>query len=344
MFHPDPEIDDIVAGFLAIQARAATEQHRAPARASHAKGVWVNASFTVLDLAAEGVPSAHAARLARGIFARPQTFPSMVRLCNSSPFVESDWEPDVRGLSFSVDLRESWLEGRSPADRQDFSLSSAPVMPFNDLRSYRVNAALQGASSTAVALGSMSFEDQQVYAATQQRLMQQKRQPIRPYQKLRYWSTTPYRHGESEVIKYSVIPRPANPAARLDRRRRDALSDELQRHLRYDDLMSEFDFALQFLDTAAMTYRGRQRDAGFWIENAAVEWPESQAPFHAVARLCFLPHSGQREPAPAQAYFDVQTNALPEHAPLGRVNLARCAVYAASRAVRLGKDPRMCHD
>ena len=40
-----------------------------------------------------------------------------------------------------------------------------------------------------------------------------------------------------------------------------------------------------------MTYQGKRRDANFWIENAAVEWPETQAPFHTVARLTLLPQS-----------------------------------------------------
>jgi hypothetical protein len=47
-----------------------------------------------------------------------------------------------------------------------------------------------------------------------------------------------------------------------------ALQDELIRHLEQNTKMSGFDFGLQFLDTARMTYSGRRRDAGFWIENA----------------------------------------------------------------------------
>ena len=57
------------------------------------------------------------------------------------------------------------------------------------------------------------------------------------------------------------------------------------RHLETDTVMSCFDFGLQLLDPQVMTYWGRRRDANFWIENASVEWKESQAPFHTVARL-----------------------------------------------------------
>ena len=52
--------------------------------------------------------------------------------------------------------------------------------------------------------------------------------------------------------------------------------------------MSSFDFGVQFLDADRMTYWGKHHDADFWIENASVEWNESEAPFHTVARLTLL--------------------------------------------------------
>jgi hypothetical protein len=47
-------------------------------------------------------------------------------------------------------------------------------------------------------------------------------------------------------------------------------------------------FGVQFLDAARMTYWGKHQDTSFWIENASVEWKESEAPFHNVARLTLL--------------------------------------------------------
>ena len=55
--------------------------------------------------------------------------------------------------------------------------------------------------------------------------------------------------------------------------------------------MSSFDFGVQFLDTESMLYQGKRRDAAFWVENAAVEWPEAQSPFHTLARLTLAPES-----------------------------------------------------
>ena len=60
------------------------------------------------------------------------------------------------------------------------------------------------------------------------------------------------------------------------------LQDELVRHVNEDEQMSEFAFALQFLEPGTMTHDGRTQEASFWVENAAVEWNERESPFHVV--------------------------------------------------------------
>ena len=92
---------------------------------------------------------------------------------------------------------------------------------------------------------------------------------------------------------------------------------ELIRHLNEDATMSSFDFGLQFLDADHMTYQGKRRDANFWIENAAVEWPEAQAPFHTVARLTLLAKSELSADACEAAYIDVARNSTADSAPVG---------------------------
>ena len=157
------------------------------------------------------------------------------------------------------------------------------------------------------------------------------------YQRRRYWSTVPFRHGPTDVIKYSATPCASNPAGDLARYDPNALQDELVRHLETDTQMSCFEFGLQFLDTEAMTYWGRHRSASFWIENASVEWKESQAPFHTVARLTLLPKS-QLPPATCEAWhIDVTENSTPDSAPVGSINRARWRAEAASRKARLGR-------
>ena len=168
------------------------------------------------------------------------------------------------------------------------------------------------ASSPARGLWSLPFRDKLVFARTMMKAKLQTRQPLRPYQQLRYWSNVPFRHGATDVVKYSASPCAGNPARPLQANNPNALQDELIRHLNEDATMSSFDFGLQFLDTEKMTYRGKRRDADFWIENASVEWKETQAPFHTVGRLTLLPRSQLSADASAAMYIDVTENSTPD--------------------------------
>ena len=325
----DAEIDAIARGFLALQARAAAAQCRPLARGTHAKGICLRAVLEVLDVRA-GRGAALGARLATGIYSRPGRYPATVRFANSDPYVKADSVTDVRGASFAVELPSS--AGGPP--RQDFSLQSAPTLPFNDVRAFAVFARVLGGRNEAIAIASLPFRDQLAFAETRMRILQQQRQPVRPYQQLRYWSNVPFRHGPVDIVKYSLTPGTANPARALDRRNPNALRDELLRHVNEDALMSTFDFGLQFLDVMTMTHQGTRRDANFWIENAAVEWPERQAPFHTVARLTLLPHSGLSSEVCDAMYIDVTGNSSASSAPVGEINRARWYVETASRKAR----------
>ena len=86
-----------------MQAKAAAKQHRPLGRGTHVKGVCARAQFEVFDVTA-GRDRALAARLAKGIFAKPGVYPATVRFANADPNKNSDFKPDVRSLSFSVDL------------------------------------------------------------------------------------------------------------------------------------------------------------------------------------------------------------------------------------------------
>jgi hypothetical protein len=332
----EAEIAEIVGGFLALQARTATEEGRPLHRGVHAKGICVKGVFEVLDVAA-GRPPALAARLARGIYLQPGAYPATVRFSNADAGLNADWKPDLRGLAFSVELAGS---GCAPAGarvaRQDYSLQSAPTSLFNDVRALVVFAKVFGAPNQTVALASLPFRDQLIFAHTMAGVRQHTRQPVRPYQQLRYWSAAPFRHGPEDVVKYSAWPAAPNSARQLEKRNPDALRDELIRHLHEDATMSSFDFGLQLLDPDHMTYQGKRRDAAFWIENAAVEWPEAQAPFHTVARLTLVPKSQLCAEAGAAAHIDVARHTAADSAPLGGINRMRSHAVAACQRARLG--------
>jgi hypothetical protein len=221
--------------------------------------------------------------------------------------------------------------------RQDLSMQSATTLPINDLHAFVVMVKVLTASSPVRGLWSLPFKNKLVFARTMIKAQLQTRQRVRPYQQLRYWSNVPFRHGATEVIKYSASPSADNSARPLQTNNPNALKDELIRHLNEDATMSSFDFGLQFLDTEKMTYRGQRRDTEFWIENPSVEWKETQAPFHTVGRLTLLPRSQLSADESGAMHIDVTENSTPDSMPIGAVNRARWQAELASRKARMGK-------
>jgi len=326
--------EEIVERILLMQANAAAKQHRPLCRGTHAKGVLARAQFEVFDVAV-GRDRALAARLAKGIFARPGIYPATVRFANSDSHVNSDFKADVRSMSFFVDLTcNRTAVPAAGGERQDFSLQNATTLPLNDAQAFLATMKVLTASNPAKGLLSLSLRDELRVLRTLLLTELQERQPLKPYQQLRYWSTVPFRHGPVDVVKQSATPSPSNSSRPLQKTNPDALQDELVRHLNEDSTMSSFDFGLQFLDTTEMTYWGKRRDASFWIENASVEWKEAQAPFHNVARLTLEPSSQLSRDVGETTYFDVTMNATPDSAPLGSINRARWPGEVASRRAR----------
>ncbi len=332
------DIEAIVQTTLQVQARAAAQQNRPLARGTHAKGVCARAQFEVLDVRVRRDPEL-AARLAKGIFATPGVYPAVVRWGNADSKKNSDFKPDVRSMSFSVDLtRGGEAAAGTNGGRQDFSLQNAPPLPINDSPAFAAIMKVLAASSPLAGLWSLGFKDKLRAVRVLTLAQKQSGQKIRPYQQLRYWSNVPFRHGPVDVVQYSAIPSPVNLARPLQKSNPKGLQDELVRHLNEDGRMSSFDFAVQLLDASKMTYWGKRQDANFWIENASVKWNEAEAPFHTVARLTLLPQSHLAPDAAEATYFDVTGHSTADSTPLGSINRARRYGEDASRKARLHLD------
>jgi hypothetical protein len=329
------DIEQITEKSLLLQANAAAKQHRPLGRGTHAKGVCARAQFEVLDVAAGRSPQL-AARLAKGIFARPGVYPAIVRFGNADPSKNSDFKADVRSLSFSVDLtRNGTTVSDANVDRQDFSMQNATTLPINDSPAFLAIMNLLTASNPAVGLWSLPFKDKLRVLRTLALVQVQAHQKIKPYQQLRYWSTVPFCHGPTDVVKHSATPSPDNPARPLQRSNPNGLQDELIRHLNEDNKMSSFDFGVQFLEPDRMTYWNKRHDANFWIENASIEWNEAEAPFHTLARFTLLSKSQLQADEAEAIYFDVTGHSMPDSTPVGSINRARQPAEVASRKARL---------
>jgi len=214
-------------------------------------------------------------------------------------------------------------------------MQNATTLPINDSPAFLAIMKLLTASNPAAGLLSLSLKDKLRVLRTLLLVQVQTHQAIKPYQQLRYWSNVPFRHGRVDVVKYSASPSPDNLSGPLQRKNPDGLQDELIRHVQEDSKMSSFDFGVQFLDTDRMTYWGKRLDASFWIENASVEWNESEAPFYTVGRLTLLSKSHFSPEETEGTYFDVTGNSSSDSTPLGSINRARQPAEVASRKARL---------
>src|SRR5947199_2514894 len=149
------DIEEIAKKSLLMQTNAAKTQHRSLCRGTHASGVCVRAQFEIFDVTV-GYASELAVRLARGIFARPGTYPAVVRFANADSNVNSDFKPDVRSLSFSVDLAQMADERYA---RQDFSMQNASTLPINDSPAVVATIKLLTASNPIAGLWSLPLKD-----------------------------------------------------------------------------------------------------------------------------------------------------------------------------------------
>src|SRR6266481_7759768 len=142
------DIEAIAEKSLLMQANAAAQQHRPLCRGTHASGVCVRAQFEIFDLTVDRAPEM-AARLAKGIFAKPGAYPAVVRFANADSNVNSDFKPDVRSLSFSVDLSRDGTAAVGGSSRQDFSMQNATTLPINDSPAFLATTKVLTASNPA---------------------------------------------------------------------------------------------------------------------------------------------------------------------------------------------------
>jgi hypothetical protein len=138
----------------------------------------------------------------------------------------------------------------------------------------------------------------------------------------RYWSTTPYRFGDTEM-KFSARPcSPASPFA--ETAAPNFLRENMRKHLAQSEAC--FDFLVQL----------RQLPTEMPIEDPTIEWSEKDAPFIPVARIT-IPVQAFNSPeqlAFCENLSFTPWHAIPEYRPLGGINRVRKTVYETISRVR----------
>lgn len=266
----------------------------------------VRAQFTVLDT----IAPEHRV----GLFALPHTYDASIRFASASS--QSDREKDVRGMALRVSgvAGENLTPGQS---HQDFVLNSHPVMVVPNTKEFLELLKAMDAGGIR----------QVTYFLTHPRAAMigfQARQQPSSHLDIPYWSTTPYLFGSGRAVKYIVrpcaAPSASQPPAVTDTYLTDALRERLQKG------EACFDFGIQ-LQTDARKMP---------IEDATVEWKETDAPWHILARIRVPQQSvgGSEEQRLCEETAFNPWHCLAEHRPLGGMNRSRREIYRAMAEFR----------
>lgn len=277
--------------------------------------------------------------LAQGLFAHDRTYPVMARFSNAASQAQPDALPDGRGLAIKVlDVNGEMLpDDPSPRAAQDFVMINHPVFFARNVNDYlRLEQVLVQADDNplATAEGALTGGDWNPLnwhwreVLTVARIAGQL--PTHPADQT-YFSMAPIRFG-NYVAKYRAKPLGDRHESYLKLIQQlgthaDALRLALETTLRTQEVLFEFQVQL------------RTSEASMPIEDATIEWPESESPYRTVAHL-LLPRQ-EIEPLRRQSeYQNLAFNvwhALAAHRPLGGINRVRRRVYPISATWRQTK-------
>jgi hypothetical protein len=285
-------------------------------RALHAKAnLGVEAELAVL-----AVPE-HARA---GLFASPATYPAYVRFSNGAGARQPDGAPDVRGVAIKVvgAPGKKIIPGLEAAKTQDFLLIRSPATPFRNADEF---VGLVRAAAEPWRLPRLAFDlgPGRLFSILGQ-LRKGLAEPMGSLATTRYFSALPIKLG-AYAVHYALFPHASAPEAAA--RTPGELGAELAERLRAGP--GSYDLRVQFYVDETRTP----------IEDASVEWKESDAPFVTVAQLTLKRQDtasarGRKIAEAIEGFSFDPWHATEDHRPLGAVMRARNAAYRLSTQAR----------
>lgn len=260
--------------------------------------------------------------LQQGLFKSARVYPARIRFANASE--TDDSKKDFRGMSIKL----SNVEGKSlwgQDGTQDFLLNSRPTLFAATPRDFL--AFVEAVRDDA--LWKYFIDPRHFYSVA---IIWRGRERIASPFDIRYWSTTPYRFGEqgSVAVKYSVSPCSSVAGETSENPGSNYLSAAMKGHLERTDAC--FDFNVQFqTDPKAMP-----------VEDASVEWDETESPFRRLATLTIKDQAFQSAPARRQCEH-MSFNpwqSLAAHEPIGGINRVRKPIYSELARFRAAENLR----
>ncbi|GAB1539929.1 catalase family protein [Scytonema sp. NUACC21] len=295
--------DDVLATSLELQRQKGPDLRQVHAK-SHGL-VW--GEFIVED----DIPTT----VKVGVFAAPQIYPIWVRLSNGGQpekrgKLKADKEPDSRGFAIKLMNVQGQKVLDDEATTQDFVLINHPVFFVRDVKGYVDIAKVASGQADPELIQAM----QPSFAVIQEINSKKVSNPLL----IQYWSITPYKLG-SKPIKFSVKPQspevPPDAVPDADNYLREAMV----RYLTDEGREATFDFLIQLYVDEDKTP----------VENPMQEWKQEDSPLIKVATIRIPSQKfdfEERKRLDEGMSFN-PWHTLPEHEPLGSVNLSRKKIY-----------------
>lgn len=256
--------------------------------------------------------------LKQGLFARPASYPAMLRFANATN--RDDSKKDIRGLSIKVSEVNGEVLWGEPGT-QDFVLNSYPALfvatPEEFLSFIRARQEDKKMRFFLNPFDSHLKALSIVFKARKKHLS-----PL----DIRYWSTVPFRLGDTgtQVVKYSVTPCSNYTTTKVVDAGENQLRAAVAAHLQQGTAC--FNFGLQ-----------KQTDPKTMpIEDASVIWDEKESPFQTVATVTIENQEFDSPDSLAtceRSSFNPWQSLAP-HEPLGRMNEVRRLVYQHAAKLR----------
>lgn len=259
---------------------------------------------------------------AQGLFAKPATFETWVRLSNGGTDKAADAKPDVRGFALQVRGVEGDSALGGPATHQDFTLIQHAAFSFAKTDEF-VGLVMNASRGPLVLLRYLTGRYGVLGAVRQiKKIAHTFGKPFGGFAVEPFYSAAPIACGP-----YAARVRLLPLSAVASRMKGTAWAQDMSDRLRSGPLL--YELQLQFFCDEAITP----------IEDASVDWPESHAPYITVARLTMLEQDTGSAAGLAlneqveKSVFDPWA-ALAAHRPLGEVMRARKVVYFESQKQR----------
>ncbi len=251
-----------------------------------------------------------------GLFAQVRSYPAWIRYSNASGKAQNDSVGDARGMAVKL----MGVEG-SESGTQDFLMINHPVFFVRNAADYvEFQKSLSAGSPVKFFFPGMNPLNFRLHEFGVARAIKGK--DVANLLDSRYWSTTPYRFGDT-AMKFSA--RPCGPASAFAATATpDFLRENLREHLASKEACFDFQVQLQKLPGEMP------------IEDPTVEWSQKDSPFINVGRIII----------PAQTFLSAKQlnfcenlsftpwHSIPEHQPLGGINRVRKTVYDTVSRVR----------